>query len=402
MKRIYHQALVIALLFSIIGCSTTGDIKESLEVQDIPAITGINIQDYEVKITVDKPFTYSLKSVDPQRITVEIPDVSIGDFSNRIASDKAGIKEIALSQVTSPLFMAKIDMSVQTPNVVTSEYKNNTLIIRIKKLQMTDPAPDIDSVEGYKVGDEDVLQISVWGNPELTVQVPVRPDGMISFPLVGDVRAAGLAPQELKALLEKELSKYVKAPTVSVVITAVNSFKVFVIGEGVSRGASTSGSTASGAITLKRNTTLLQLLAQLGSLQNVDLNNSFILRKGQKLNVDFYNLIVKGDVSQDVQLRPNDEIFLPDNFEKRIMVVGAVRTPSVIPFKEGMTALDAILNAGGFTEFADLNDVIVTRKEGNEVRNIEVRLKDVIKRGEISKDLPLKPGDRIIVKTGIF
>ncbi len=212
--------------------------------------------------------------------------------------------------------------------------------------------------EGYVIGDEDVLQISVWGSPELTIQVPVRPDGMISMPPIGDVRAAGLTPQELKAVLEKELTKYVKAPTVSVIVIAVNSFKVFVLGGGVS-GTATIGVTTTGAITLKRNTTLLQLLAQLGSLQNADLNNSFVLRDGQKLGTDLYKLIIKGDASQDIQLRPNDVIFIPDNFEKRIMVLGEVRTPSVIPFREGMTTLDAILSAGGFTQFANPNNVVV-------------------------------------------
>ena len=251
--------------------------------------------------------------------------------------------------------------------------------------------------QSYVIGDEDVLQISVWGSPELTVQVPVRPDGMISMPPVGDVRAAGLTPQELKAVLEKELMKYVKAPTVSVIVTAVNSFKVFVLGGGVSGTAAAPGATASGAITLKRNTTLLQFLAQIGSLQNADLNNSFVLRDGQKLGADFYKLIIKGDASQDVQLRPNDVIFIPDNFEKRIRVVGKVKMPTVVQYREGMTTLDAILSAGGFTEFADPNDVTVVRKKGERIINIEVRLKDVIKKGDTSKDLPLMPGDRVIV-----
>ena len=255
--------------------------------------------------------------------------------------------------------------------------------------------------QGYVIGDEDVLQISVWGSPELTIQVPVRPDGMISFPPVGDVKAAGLTPLELKAVLEKELEKYVKgAATVSVIVTAVNSFKVFVLGGGISGtvtpGATTSDTT-SGAITLRRNTTLLQLVAQLGSLQNADLNNSFILRNGQKLSADFYKLVIRGDISQDVQLRPNDVIFIPDNFEKRIMVLGKVKIPSVVQYREGMTVLDAILSAGGFTEFADPNDVSVVRKAGEKDRNIEVRLKDVIKKGDTSKDLPLRPGDRVVV-----
>jgi polysaccharide export outer membrane protein len=254
--------------------------------------------------------------------------------------------------------------------------------------------------QGYVIGDEDILQISVWGSPELTVQVPVRPDGMISFPPVGDVKTTGLTPLELKAILEKELEKYVKAPVVSVIVTSVNSFKVFVLGEGIR--AATAGATTSGAITFRRNTTLLQLLAQLGSLQNADLNNSFVLRNGKKINVDFYKLVVKGDVSQDIQLSPNDLIFIPDNYEKRIMVVGAVKNPSVIQYREGMTAFDAILSAGGFTEFANQNDVVIVRKEGKEIKSIEARLKDVVKKGDINADLPLKPGDRVIVKTGIF
>jgi polysaccharide export outer membrane protein len=250
--------------------------------------------------------------------------------------------------------------------------------------------------ERYVIGDEDVLQISVWGSPELTIQIPVRPDGMITVPPVGDMKAAGLTPQELKAVLEKELIKYVKSPTVSVVVTAINSFKVFVLRGGESGTSATSDS--AGAITLKRNTTLLQLLAQIGSFQNSDLHNAFVLRNGQKLSVDFHKIVVKGDVSQDIQLRPNDVIFIPDNFEKRIKVVGEVKSPSVIPYREGMTALDAILKAGGFTEFADSNDVIIVRTEGNEVKKIEIKLKNAMKKGDITQDLYLQPGDRITVK----
>jgi polysaccharide export outer membrane protein len=185
-----------------------------------------------------------------------------------------------------------------------------------------------------------------------------------------------------------------------VIVTAVNSFKVFVLGGGVSGTATpgaTSAGTTSGAVTLRRNTTLLQLLAQLGSLQNADLNNSFVLRNGQKLSADFYKLVIRGDISQDIQLRPNDVIFIPDNFEKRIMVIGKVKTPSVVQYREGMTVLEAVLSAGGFTEFADQNDVMVVRKEGKEFKNIRVRLKDVTKKGDFGKDLILKPGDRIVV-----
>lgn len=394
-ERIYLMFLMAVLIIPS-GCAAN-NIKKSLESGEASVITGIDVQDYTITITVNKPFIYTIyRPNDPYKMVIELPAVGLGVFNNKIVPDKAGIAEIVPSQIESPYFTAKIEVLFQELSMATSEHKDNTLIIIIKKLQTSTPVlSEAVANQSYMIGDEDVLHISVWGNPELTVQVPVRPDGMISVPLAGDVRAAGLTPQELRALLEKELIKYVKAPTVSVVVTAVNSFKVFVLGEGVS------GST-SGAITLRRNTTLLQLFAQLGSLQKANLNNSFVLRNGQKLNVDLYKLVVKGDITEDIQLRPNDVIFIPDNFEKRIMVLGAVRTPGVIQYKEGMTVLDAILSAGGFTEFAKQNDVIVVRKEGNEVKNIEVELKDVIKKGKISEDLPLKPGDHIIVKTGIF
>jgi polysaccharide biosynthesis/export protein len=268
------------------------------------------------------------------------------------------------------------------------------------------------SAEGYVIGEEDVIQISVWGNAELSVTVPVRPDGMLSMPLVGDVKASGLTPEELKKQLEKELARYVKAPVVSVIVTAINSFKVYVFGDGASkvlsqgnpalRGATgTNGTSSSGQITLRRHTTLLQLLAQLGSLSEIDLANAYLLRDGTKLPVNFEQLMKSGDYSQDVALQANDVIYLPGGYTNRIRVAGAVRTPGSIPYAEGMTALDAVLSAGGFTEFASENDVLVVRKEGTTSTKINVKLKDVMN-GKNTKNVLLKPGDIVMVKTGLF
>ncbi len=270
--------------------------------------------------------------------------------------------------------------------------------------------------ESYIIGDEDMLQISVWGNPELNVHVPVRPDGMISMTLIGDVKASGLTPQDLKKNLEKELSRYVKSPIVSVVVTAINSFKVYIFRGGASkaptsRDSATAGNTAGGAtsagalsgqITLRRHTSLLQLLAQLGSLDDVDLKNAYLLRSGNKLDVNFENLFRNGDLSEDVKLEPNDTIFLPGGgFSSDIRVTGAVKAPGIFPFSLGMTALDAVLVAGGFTPFANENNVLIIRKDGNAVKNIEVELKDVMD-GDIGKNVSLKPGDLVTVKTGLF
>jgi polysaccharide biosynthesis/export protein len=264
------------------------------------------------------------------------------------------------------------------------------------------------SGDSYVIGPEDMLQINVWGNQELSVLIPVRPDGMISVPLVGDVRADGLTPTELKAQLEQSYTKFIKAPIVSVIVTAVNSFKVYIVGGGVSaaptggQAASSGGTASGGVISLKRNTSLLQLLAQLGSLQGADLKSAYILRNSKKMNVDFLKLVNEGDVSQNVQLQRDDVIFIPPDLMNRIKIVGSVRNPGIISYVKGMTALDAILSAGGFTEFAGQNDVIIVRQEGSETVNINVRLKDVIRDGDLSKNVPLKPGDIISVKSSIF
>ncbi len=264
--------------------------------------------------------------------------------------------------------------------------------------------------EGYRIGVEDMLQVSVWGNNDLSVHVPVRPDGMISMPLVGDVRAAGLTPYELKKNLEKDLAQFVRAPIVTVMVTAINSCKVYILSEGQLRsqgagslgaGNGASGGLSSGQFPLRRNTTLLQLIAQIGALDEIDFRNAYLLRGGQKVNVNFEKLIYDKDVSEDANLECNDTVYLPSGFNSRIRVTGAVRTPGTFPYTSGMTALDAVLAAGGFTEFASQNRVIVIRKEGNATVNLEAELKDVIK-GNLKKNVLLKPGDIVNVKTALF
>jgi polysaccharide export outer membrane protein len=88
-----------------------------------------------------------------------------------------------------------------------------------------------DGALGYRIGPEDVLQVSVWGNDALSRVVPVRPDGMISLPLLNDVQAAGKTPQELRDVLIKRLAEFVPSPEVAVIVTEVRSFKVSVLGQ---------------------------------------------------------------------------------------------------------------------------------------------------------------------------
>ncbi len=244
----------------------------------------------------------------------------------------------------------------------------------------------------YVIGDGDSLKISVWGNSELSLSVVVRPDGKISLPAVGEIKASGLTPVELSAVVESELKKVVKTPIVNIIMNGMTNYNVFVFGQGAPAGRRT----------LMRETTLLEFLCELGRLDGADLDNSYLVRDKKIIKKNFYELFNKGDFSQDIILESNDMLFFPDSFEKRITVVGAISKPTTIPYREGLTILDVILSAGGFTEFAKENDVQILRKGENDKRKVEkVKVKELMK-GALEHNLKIMPGDFIIVKESLF
>lgn len=248
------------------------------------------------------------------------------------------------------------------------------------------------SARDYVIGDGDTLQISVWGSPELSLKATVRPDGKITIPALGEIKASGLTAMELTEILEKEMAKLVKTPTVTVIVTGMTNYRIFVFGKGAPAGVQT----------LARETTLLEFLAHLGTLESADLKNSYLVREKKKIKADFSELFEKGDFSQDIILEPDDMLFIPDNFDKRISVVGAVNKPTTVTYREGLTILDVILSAGGFTEFAKENDVQILRKNSDgKIEKMSVRVKDMMK-GDVGKNIVVMPGDFIVVKESLF
>ncbi len=136
-NRLTCSLLLGFMLFAFSGCATAGDIKESLEPREATLITGIDIQDHAVTITANKPFMYTIhRPIDPFKMTLELPDVSIGPFNNRLVSDKAGITELVPYQIKSPSLMAKLEILLQTPSLVDPEYKDNALKIKIKEEEL--------------------------------------------------------------------------------------------------------------------------------------------------------------------------------------------------------------------------------------------------------------------------
>ena len=158
----------------------------------------------------------------------------------------------------------------------------------------------------YVIGAQDVLNINVWKEPEVSATVPVRTDGKISLALLNDVQAAGLTPMQLTASLTEKLRKYLSEPRVTVTVTQMNSQRIFFIGQ-VRRP---------GAMPLPANTTALQAIAAAGGLTEEASGKKIqIMRNenGKQVKYPFnYNEVIKGNkAEQNIMLKPGDTIIVP-------------------------------------------------------------------------------------------
>lgn len=159
----------------------------------------------------------------------------------------------------------------------------------------------------YYIGPEDVLDINVWRNKDLSKVVMVRPDGRISLPLVGDVQASGLSPAELTTDINSRLKEFVESPAVSVMVKEVNSYSIFVLGQVANPGR----------YFLKSKTTLLQAITLAGGFTSeADRTRIAILRwQGPKtevrLTANYMDIVLKDGASENLILRPGDTIVVP-------------------------------------------------------------------------------------------
>jgi polysaccharide export outer membrane protein len=157
----------------------------------------------------------------------------------------------------------------------------------------------------YVIGADDTLRISVWKEPELSETLPVRPDGKISMPLLNDVQAAGLSPLQLKDSLTEKLKKFIADPRVTVVVTAMNSQRIFVSGEVLHTGP----------VALLPHMTMLQALSQAGFTQFANLKGIYLLRteNGKQEKIPFnYKEVIKGNhPEQNIILKPGDTVVVP-------------------------------------------------------------------------------------------
>lgn len=166
------------------------------------------------------------------------------------------------------------------------------------------------TAQSFVVGPEDIIEVSVWKNPDLSKVVTVRPDGRISLPLIGDIKAAGLTPEEIRDVIVARLEKYQSSVVVSVIVQEVNSYRVFIVGEVKSPGT----------YRLKARTSVLQAIAIAGGFsQFADRNKIVLIRDNtagdrvvEKLNVRFDDILKKDFMSDNnMILKSGDTIIVP-------------------------------------------------------------------------------------------
>jgi polysaccharide export outer membrane protein len=156
----------------------------------------------------------------------------------------------------------------------------------------------------YRIGNGDVLQISVWGEAELTKTVTVRPDGKISLPLINEVHVAGLTSLEAQALLNQRFAQYIRNPQASVSVSEIRSNLVYVTGR-VRRP---------GAYPLAGSLNVVQLIARAGGLVNrAKEKHVYVLRQpgGSRVNVNYQDVIEGRHGSRDVELQAGDTVVVP-------------------------------------------------------------------------------------------
>ena len=247
------------------------------------------------------------------------------------------------------------------------------------------------ATEAYVIGPEDLLDIQVWDNKDLNQVVFVRPDGMISLPLLGEVTAGGRTVRQLQDDLTQLYSKSVKVPSVTVIVKDIKSRGVFFIG----------AFTKPGVLQLTRDLTLIQAVSLIGGLQPLaDADNGYLLRGDKKTPIDFTKLMQKGDLTQNLRLEPGDSLVVPQ--ADQIFVEGEVKRPGPQKFSGDLTLIKAVTQAGGFTPLAAPGRADLLRTDGQKKVRMRIDLDKIMRAPDSNPDMQLRPDDILIVPQRLF
>jgi polysaccharide export outer membrane protein len=248
----------------------------------------------------------------------------------------------------------------------------------------------------YELGPGDVINFSLFGRPELDRPgFRIAPDGTVSYLQAQNINVAGLTIDEARLAMEKGLVAHFRSPRVIITPQEVGSKRFTILGKVINRGV----------VTLERPITLVEAIANAGGIETglferntielADLDRSFISRKGQQLPIDFRKLLNEGDMKLNIEIEPNDFIFIASTITNDYYVFGAVVNPGVQGLTPDATVVSAISRRGGLADRAWSDCVLVVRGSFTKPETFVVKLKDVLAAKE--NDFKLQPKDIVFV-----
>ncbi len=258
--------------------------------------------------------------------------------------------------------------------------------------------PVADWAKAYKLGPGDVVDIRFYGRPELDrLATTVGPDGTVTYLNITGFRVAGLTIEQMRAALEAGLRRYYRTPRLLIIPNQLVSKNYTLMGM----------VKISGVFPLDVPLTLLEALARAGGTTSglfdrryvdlADLGRSFVLRSGQKLPVNFQNLMLKGDMTQNVPLEPGDYIHIASSLANDYFVLGAVKKPGREGFTENASVISAITKRGGFLPNSFRERVLIVRGSLTQPETVVVNTDRILKGG--ASDVLLKPKDIVYVSS---
>lgn len=256
------------------------------------------------------------------------------------------------------------------------------------------PSPTAPSSEAnrppYVVAVEDVLEISVYGDPELTRLIPVRPDGKISYTFIGDVDVAGRGIDDIRAELKQRLSSYLRSPEVTVIAKEFGRQKVYVGGEVKAPGV---------FFLTSHENTLADVFFKAGlTTEKGDLAKAMLFRGGHIVDVDFARM-VKGDISLNVPLQSGDLVYVPEASERWIYALGELKIQGAIETTVSLSVLNVLARSGGVNPGAAKSKEIAILRGGlKDPKVAVVNFKRLIE-GDLSQNVMVQPGDIVYVPT---
>lgn len=248
------------------------------------------------------------------------------------------------------------------------------------------------------LGTGDILQISLIGAPELTRDpIAIQSDGTINFLEVNGLHAAGLSVDELRSKIDEALSEYRRSPRTMVVPIEYNSKKYYMLGR----------VGESGTYTLDRSLTVVEAVARAEGFQTgltgqgpnqgelVDLSRSFLIRNGERHDLDFKKLFAAGDLANNIHVEPNDYFYFPPVRHQEVYLLGAFEEQGPVELTEGLSVVRAVAARGGMTRDAWRENILLVRGSFADPETHRISIADVLAGREA--DVPLMAGDIIYI-----